>query len=93
MPLLVYAATGSSRQLAVGPVAIISLLTKASLSYIDPESPDYTKTYVTAAITLAFLSGLVQVCLKTTLPPSLARSPDFREETFFIREVAREAME
>ena len=63
VPLLVYAALGSSRQLAVGPVAIISLLTKSSLSYIDPEAPNYTAMYVTAAITLAFLSGLTQAAL------------------------------
>lgn len=63
IPLLIYAATGSSRQLAIGPVAIISLLTKASLSFIDPNSPDYTSAYITAAITLAFFGGLAQAVL------------------------------
>ena len=63
VPLLIYAATGSSRQLALGPVAIISLLTKASLSYIDPASEDYVSTYIVAAITLGFCSGLMQLSL------------------------------
>ncbi|QDZ24035.1 sulfate permease [Chloropicon primus] len=63
VPLITYAATGSSRQLAVGPVAIISLLTKASLSYVDKDSPEYTSTYIAAAITLAFFSGLTQMVL------------------------------
>ena len=66
VPLIIYAMTGSSRQLAVGPVAIISLLTKASLSYIKEEDyteAEYTSTYIAAAITLAFFSGLTQVVL------------------------------
>ena len=63
VPLLVYAVTGSSRQLALGPVAIVSLLTKASLSHIDPESSGYLQTYIAAAITLGFISGVTQVAL------------------------------
>ncbi|MBI1234870.1 MAG: sulfate permease [Alphaproteobacteria bacterium] len=54
LPLIVYALFGTSRQLAVGPVAILSLMTAAAASRIaEPGSP----AYVEAALILAFLSG------------------------------------
>lgn len=64
MPLLIYAALGSSRQLAVGPVAIISLLTKDSISsFIDKDEVDYTQKYINAALTMAFIAGIIQTAL------------------------------
>ncbi len=56
LPLVVYAIFGTSRTLAVGPVAVVSLMTAAAISKIAaPGSPEY----LVAAVTLAFLSGLV----------------------------------
>lgn len=53
-PLLLYALFGSSRVLAVGPVAVVSLMTAAAIGeHAAPGSP----AYGSAAITLAFLSG------------------------------------
>ncbi len=55
LPLVAYAIFGTSRALAVGPVAVVSLLTAAAVGKVaTPGSADYA----TAAITLAFLSGL-----------------------------------
>ena len=55
-PLLMYAVFGSSRVLAVGPVAVVSLMTAASIGqFAAAGSP----AYWAAAITLAFLSGVM----------------------------------
>ncbi len=56
LPLVAYALFGTSRTLAVGPVAVVSLMTAAAVA---PIAAAGTAAYVTAAITLAFLSGLV----------------------------------
>lgn len=56
VPLVLYAALGSSRVLAVGPVAVISLMTAAALA---PHAAVGSEAYMTAAITLATLSGLI----------------------------------
>ncbi len=53
-PIILYAIFGTSRALAVGPVAVVSLMTAAAIGKIAvPGSADY----IAAAITLAFLSG------------------------------------
>jgi len=55
-PLVLYAIFGSSRVLAVGPVAVVSLMTAAAIGqFAGAGSP----AYWAAAITLAFLSGLM----------------------------------
>lgn len=56
LPLLAYALFGSSRTLAVGPVAVISLLTAAALG---PMFPPGSAEYAEAAMLLALLSGLI----------------------------------
>lgn len=56
LPLVAYALFGSSRTLAVGPVAVISLMTAAALS---PLFATGSPEYVAAAMLLALLSGLV----------------------------------
>lgn len=56
LPLVAYAVFGTSRTLAVGPVAVVSLMTAAAAGAVAAAG---TPEYVTAAITLAFLSGLV----------------------------------
>jgi sulfate permease, SulP family len=53
-PLILYAIFGTSRVLAVGPVAVVSLMTAAAIGGLAvPGSPGYWAI----AITLAFLSG------------------------------------
>jgi SulP family sulfate permease len=59
-PLIAYALLGTSRTLAVGPVAVISLMTATAIGRVaEPGTADY----VSAAFTLAFLSGAILVIL------------------------------
>ncbi len=60
LPIILYAVFGTSRALAVGPVAVVSLLTVAAVSKIAVPG---TSEYIAAAITLAFLSGLILLAL------------------------------
>lgn len=53
-PLVLYAVLGSSRVLAVGPVAVVSLMTAAA---VGEHAAAGTHAYWQVAITLAFLSG------------------------------------
>ena len=53
-PLLLYALLGSSRVLAVGPVAVVSLMTTAAVA---EHAASGTHAYWQVAMTLAFLSG------------------------------------
>ena len=59
-PIVLYAIFGTSRALAVGPVAVVSLMTAAALGNIAASG---TVDYVTAALTLAFLSGAILLAL------------------------------
>jgi len=59
-PLLLYAVFGTSRVLAVGPVAVISLMTAAA---IGEHAVAGTPQYWAVAITLAFLSGLMLLAM------------------------------
>lgn len=52
-PLLIYGLLGSSRTLAVGPVAIVSLMVASALGAMVESGADY----VAGAILLAFMSG------------------------------------
>ncbi|GJM12994.1 MAG: sodium-independent anion transporter [Pseudohongiella sp.] len=54
LPLILYALFGTSTTLSVGPVAITSLMTAAALSDIAQQG---TSDYLSAAVTLAALSG------------------------------------
>ena len=59
-PLLLYAVFGTSRVLAVGPVAVVSLMTAAAIGeHAAAGSPEYWAV----AITLAFLSGLMLLAM------------------------------
>ncbi len=53
-PLVIYAVFGTSRTLAVGPVAVASLMTAAAVGQIAARG---TPEYLGGAILLAFLSG------------------------------------
>ena len=55
-PLIAYAIFGTSRALAVGPVAVVSLMTAAAVGQIADTG---TIGYATAAVALAFLSGVI----------------------------------
>jgi SulP family sulfate permease len=55
LPLVAYAIFGTSRALAVGPVAVVSLMTAAAIGNLGLTEP---AAIATAAVTLAFLSGL-----------------------------------
>ena len=55
-PLIFYAMFGTSRVLAVGPVAVVSLMTAAA---IGQHAVAGSSQYWAVAITLAFMSGLV----------------------------------
>lgn len=54
VPILLYAVFGSSRALAVGPVAVVSLMTAAAVGQVAAQG---TAGYAAAALTLAALSG------------------------------------
>ncbi|KJZ09711.1 MULTISPECIES: sulfate permease [unclassified Halomonas] len=56
LPAVVYAMLGTSRSLAVGPVAIIALMTGAALTKVATPG---SAAYVEAALVLALLSGLM----------------------------------
>jgi SulP family sulfate permease len=60
VPVLVYALLGTSRQLAVGPVAIVSLLTASALAPIVEEG---SASYLAAAALLALLVGVIHLVL------------------------------
>ena len=60
LPLLAYAVFGTSRALAVGPVAVVSLMTAAAAGKIAAQG---TPDYIAAAITLAFLSGVMLLAM------------------------------
>jgi len=59
-PQIIYALLGTSKQLAVGPVAMDSLLVAAGLGTISILGPE---EYIQSAILLAFLSGTIQFLL------------------------------
>lgn len=60
VPVIAYAIFGTSRQLAVGPVAIVSLLTATALSSLFEQG---TAGYVSAAALLALMVGVVHLVL------------------------------
>ncbi|MEW5701837.1 MAG: SulP family inorganic anion transporter [Candidatus Zixiibacteriota bacterium] len=60
LPPLVAALFGSSPQLATGPVAVVSLMTAASLA---PLATVGSETFITYAIMLALLVGIIQFAL------------------------------
>jgi sulfate transporter 4 len=65
VPVYAYSLFGSSRQLAVGPVALISLLLATGLGDLLPQGDlsdeEYTQQYATLAIQVSFLTGLLYI--------------------------------
>jgi SulP family sulfate permease len=60
LPLVLYAIFGTSRTLAVGPVAVISLMTASAAGAVAAQG---SAEYLEAAITLAMLSGIMLAIL------------------------------
>jgi SulP family sulfate permease len=60
VPILLYALFGTSRTLAVGPVAVISLMTAATVGEVAAQG---TAGYAIAALTLALLSGAMLLAM------------------------------
>jgi SulP family sulfate permease len=57
IPLIIYAIFGTSRQLAVGPVAMVSLLTASGVGVLAQAG---TEAFIGLAILLAFMVGALQ---------------------------------
>lgn len=62
VPPMVYAIMGSSKDLAVGTVAVASLLTAAMLGK-EVSAVENPKLYLHLAFTATFFAGLMQTCL------------------------------
>ena len=60
IPLMLYGLLGTSRYLAVGPVAIVSLLTASSVGTLVAEG---SANYIQLALTLALLVGVIQTAM------------------------------
>ena len=60
IPILIYALFGTSRQLAVGPVAMVSLLTATAIGSIEGLT---NQEYIAYAILLALMVGVIQFLL------------------------------
>ena len=60
VPIMLYAVFGTSRALAVGPVAVVSLMTAAAIGTVAEQG---SMGYAAAALTLAFLSGAILVLM------------------------------
>ena len=56
LPIIAYALFGTSRALAVGPVAVVSLMTLTAASSVAPPG---SAEFIAAALVLALLSGLI----------------------------------
>ena len=59
-PLIMYAIFGTSRALAVGPVAVASLMTAAAAGQLASQE---TPEYLGAAVALAMVSGLLLIAM------------------------------
>ena len=69
MPVMIAALWGSSKQLATGPVAVVSLMSATALATIaggialDNPDPDIVSRYIALAMFLTLIVGLFQFCL------------------------------
>ncbi|MEY2904108.1 MAG: hypothetical protein RJA52_124, partial [Bacteroidota bacterium] len=60
VPLIIYAIFGTSPQLSVGPVALVSLLVLTGVSkFAEPGTPEF----IQLSITVALIAGIIQLLL------------------------------
>lgn len=72
VPPLIYAVMGTSREIAIGPVAVVSLLLSSMIQKVVDPAAD-PATYRSLVFTVTFLAGVFQVCFglfRYGLPPS-----------------------
>jgi sulfate transporter 1, high-affinity len=62
IPPLIYAAMGSSKDIAIGPVAVVSLLL-GSLLQNEVDSTNNKEEYLRLAFTATFFAGITQATL------------------------------
>ena len=60
IPIIIYALLGTSQQLAVGPAAMIALLTAAGIGSLAPSG---SEQYISLAISLALIVGVLHILL------------------------------
>jgi sulfate permease, SulP family len=60
LPAILYPLIGTSRVLAVGPVAVDSLMVAAAIAKFSPQN---TSAYLSLAVTLAFLVGAIEIIM------------------------------
>ncbi len=60
VPLVLYAVFGTSRALAIGPVAVASLMTGAAAAQVAAQG---TPEYLGAAIAIAMVTGLILLAM------------------------------
>ncbi len=60
LPAILYPLIGTSRVLAVGPVAVDSLMVAAAIANFSPQS---TPEYLALAVTLAFFVGAIEIIM------------------------------
>jgi SulP family sulfate permease len=60
IPLIIYALFGTSRQLAVGPVAMVALLISSGVGQLAQTG---SETFIAYAILLAFMVGVIQFAM------------------------------
>ena len=60
VPPLIYAVMGTSREIAIGPVAVVSLLLSSMIQNIVDPAAD-PATYRSLVFTVTFLAGVFQV--------------------------------
>lgn len=60
IPLVIYALAGSSRHLAVGPVAMVSLIVFAACR---PLAPSGSEEYIRLVLSITLLAGVIQILL------------------------------
>jgi sulfate permease, SulP family len=60
VPIILYSVFGTSRVLAVGPVAVVSLMTAAAVGQVAEQN---TAGYAVAALSLALISGVILLAM------------------------------
>lgn len=74
VPPLVYAVLGSSREIAIGPVAIVSLLLPSMIQKIQDPAAD-PLAYKNLVFTVTFFAGIFQAAFGLFRSLSLSPSP------------------